>query len=313
MKTREFITKLPIPGFGLSLGLVSFEHFLSHAYDQYSYGAFAALAAGIAVLFAIRIIIDHRGVLKEIENPAVFGVLPIFTMTIMLLIALTVDYLGDIALVVWLSAIAASFIMMIFFIKKFILKFSIEKVFPSWAIIFVGYVVASVTSPDFGMADLGKVIFWIGFVCFIVLLPVLAYRTLKVRKIPEPLIPQIMILAAPANLCIVGCFSAFGDSPPEIVLMILAVLGVAIYIAVMAYMPIMLRIKFYPSFAVLTFPPVISTISFYMIGEYYGLLSNDLFYLLWFVTLIAAILINVYILLRYVVLMYHIAKSTDTN
>ena len=264
-------------------------------------------------MFTLRMIFDHRGILKDIENPAVFGVLPTYTMTIMLLSTYVIDYIGDAAMVIWLGAVAASFVIMFFFVKKFVLKFEIGKVFPSWMIIFVGYVVASATSSAFGMEELGKILFWSGFICYLVLLPLIAYRTLKVRNIPESLIPQITIFAAPANLCIVGCLSAFGGAPPETVLLILAALGVAVYVAVMAYLPVMLRIKFYPSYAAFTFPLVISTVSFYNLGVHYELLSNDVFVILWVMTLIAAILIVLYVLVRYVIYFRNMTKITQVS
>jgi len=311
MNAREFIAKLPVPICGLSLGLASLDLFLTQRYDLYLYSIFAALSAVIVILFTLRIIFDHRGILKDIENPAVFGVLPTYTMTIMLLSTYAKDYIGEAATVIWLGAVAASFVLIFFFIKKFIIKFEMGKVFPSWMIIFVGYVVASVTSPVFGMEELGKILFWSGFFCYLVLLPLIAYRTLKVRNIPEALIPQITIIAAPANLCIVGSLSAFGGAPPDAVLLILAALGVAVYVAIMAYLPVMLRIKFYPSYAAFTFPLVISTVSFYNLGVHYGLLSNDIFVILWAITLIAAILIVLYVLIRYVVYFRNITISAQ--
>jgi len=313
MRAREFISKVPVPVCGLALGLASLDLFLSQRYDPYAYSIFALLSAIIALLFTLRIIFDHRGILKDIENPAVFGVLPTYTMTLMLLSAYAESYIGDIAMAIWLAAIFASFILMFFFVKRFFFKFDIEKVFPSWIIIFVGYVVASVTSPAFGMERLGQIIFWFGFTGYLAILPLILYRTVKVRKIPESLIPQIAIFAAPVNLCIAGCLTAFGGSPPEIPLMILTVLGVISYVAVMLYLPVMLNRKFYPSYAALTFPLVISTSSFYKLGVYYGISSNDLFAIFREFTVIVAIFIVVYVLIRFAIFFYRTARSTVTG
>jgi len=309
MRAKEFITKIPVPICGLALGLASLDLFLSQRYDPYAYGIFAAISAVIAILFTLRIVFDHRGIMKDIENPAVFGVLPTYTMTLMLLSTYAKNYIGDLAIIIWFGAIIASYVMMFFFVKRFFFKLDIEKVFPSWIIIFVGYVVASVTSPVFGMEKLGQIIFWSGFIGYFAIIPIIAYRVFKVRGIPEPLVPQLAIFAAPVNLCIAGCLTAFGDSPPEIPLMLLTVLGVISYVAVMLYMPVMLNRKFYPSYAALTFPLVISTVSFYKLGEYYGLSSNDLFVALREITVAVAILIVVYVLIRYVIFFYQTVRS----
>jgi len=312
MRASEFIKKVPVPICGLALGLASLDLFLSQRYEPYAYSIFALLSAMIALLFTARIIIDGRGVLKDIENPAVFGVLPTYTMTLMLLSTYAKEYIGDIALIIWLCAIAASYVIMFFFVKGFFLRFDIEKVYPSWIIIFVGYVVASVTSPVFGMEWLGRIIFWSGFIGYLMILPLITYRVLKIKKIPESMVPQVAIFAAPVNLCIAGCLTAFGDHPPEIPLMILTALGVISYVAVMLYLPVMLNRKFYPSYAALTFPLVISTVSFYKLGEYYGL-SSDAFVFLRDVTAVAAILIVAYVFLRYAMFLYQAAKSTGTD
>ncbi|AIZ56411.1 potassium-tellurite ethidium and proflavin transporter [Candidatus Methanoplasma termitum] len=313
MNARQFISKVPVPICGLALALASLDIFLSQRYDLYSYSILAALSAIIMALFTIRIVVDWRGIIKDIENPAAFAVLPTYTMTLMLLSTYIKNFAFDVALAVWLGAIIMSFVFMFFFVKKFMLKFNMMTVFPSWVIVFVGYVVASVTSPTFGMQDLGKILFWCGLIGYLIILPLAAYRTLKVRKIPEPLTPQIAIFAAPANLCIVGGLSAFGGSPPEFVLILLIILSVVSYIAVMAYMPKMLNSKFYPSYAALTFPLVISAVSFYRFGEYYGLSSVEIFVILREITVAAAILMVVYVFIRYVIYLYRTAKGPGTT
>ena len=308
MKAKEFITKIPVPICGLALGLASLDLFLSQRYDPYAYNIFAFISAIVALLFTLRLIFDLKGVLKDIENPAIFGVLPTYTMTLMLLSAYAKDYIGDLALIIWLGAIAASIFMMIVFVSRYFFKLDINKVFPSWIIIFVGYVVASVTSPAFGMERLGQMIFWMGVTGYLTVIPLIIYRILKVRKIPESFIPQIAIITAPVNLCISGCLTAFGDSPPETMLKILAVMGVVSYVAVMAYLPVMLNRKFYPSFAALTFPLVISAASFYKLGVYFGF-SSDLFIILRDFTAIAAIAIVVYVLIRFTMFLYQTASG----
>jgi exfoliative toxin A/B len=184
-----------------------------------------------------------------------------------------------------------------------------EKVLPSWIIIFVGYVVASVTSPVFGMEGLGRILFWSGFTGYLALLPLLVYRTVVIRKIAEPFVPTVAIFAAPVNLCVVGCLTVYG-TPPEIVVTILAVLGTISYIAVVGYLPVMLNRKFYPTFSALTFPLVISAVSFYVLGNHYGF-SSDIFWALQAVTVVIAAAVVVYVLIRYIIFLYQAARSSS--
>jgi len=313
MSVKQFIKSTPVPICGLSLGLASLDRFFSEHYsDMYHFGICALFAFVIVLLFTFRIIIDGKGIKKDLENPAVFAVLPTYTMTLMLLSAHAAQYIGIIAQGIWISAIIASFVMMFFFIKRFILRFRIENVFPSWVIIFVGYVVASVTSPAFGMEWLGKLLFWSGFIGYLSILPIAAYRVLFVKGIPESLVPQAAIFAAPVNLCIVGCLTIYENAPPEIVLSLLVILSITSYAAVMLYLPIMLNRRFYPSYAALTFPLVISAVSFHMLGEHYGL-SGDLFNVLQMTVAAIAVIIVVYVLIRYSVFMYRNAMRVAVN
>jgi exfoliative toxin A/B len=325
MSAKDIIKKIPVPICGLSLGLASLDRFLSGTYaDIYTINIFMALSFVIAGLFTMRILIDRKGIREDINAPAVFGTLPTYTMTLMLLseyVKVNIGGIaGDITFAIWISAIAASFVIMFFFVRRFILKFSIDKAVPSWIIIFVGYVVASVTSPAFGMEQLGQLIFWFGFTGCLVMLPLLLYRVLVYRKLPESLVPNVAIFAAPANLCVVGCLTAYGatsaDPLPDaagIALLIMAAVGLIMYTAVICYLPIMLNRKFYPSYSGLTFPLVISAVSFHKLAEYFGPMSGDALNIILTVIACIAIVIVTYVLIRYVMFLYGTAKSTGAQ
>jgi exfoliative toxin A/B len=309
---KQFLTKIPVPICGLSLGLASLDRFLWYNHsDIYAFNVFALFSFIIAILFTLRIIADRKGVIKDIENPAVFAVLPTYTMTLFLLTAFVKDHVGgmagDVSLCIWLGAVIASYALMVLFVKRFFFGFSIEKVFPGWIVIFVGYVVASVTSPSFGMEDIGKILFWSGLIGYISLTPLLAYRTVIVRGIPEPLVPQTAIFTAPVNLCIVGCLTVYAD-PPQVLVYILTFLGVVTYAAVICYLPTMLNRKFYPSFAALTFPLVISAVSFFMLGGHYGISSNDVFIVLSSAAAVIAAAVVVYVLILYTIFLFRAGR-----
>jgi exfoliative toxin A/B len=321
MGVEEFIKKIPVPICGLSLGLASLDRFLRWAHgDINTFEIFALLAFIIAALFTIRILVDRKGIIKDLSAPAVFAVLPTYTMTIMLLCAYLEErfggILGHIGFAVWIGAIVACYVIMFFFVRKFILNFSIENVYPSWVIIFVGYCVACVTCASFNMEMFGQILFWSGFIGYMCMLPPTLYRTVFHRKIPGPLVPQIAIFAAPANLCAVGCLTAYGygvSGVPEAALLLLAAIGTISYFLVLAYLPIMLNRKFYPSFAALTFPLVISAVMFYSFGENYGLMDNEIYSMFQSVTLFIAAAVLVYVLIRYVVFLYRNSKGTSAN
>ena len=317
MGAKEFIMNVPVPACGLSLGLASLDRFLRYDHgDVYVFSIFALLSFIIASLFTIRIFIDSKGIIRDIQTPAVFGVLPTYTMTIMLLSAFVKDHsggiAGDMAFMLWASALTASFVIMFFFIKTVLRSgFSMDKVFPSWVIIFVGYVVASVTSSSFGMEELGRMIFWAGFTGYLLVFPLIAYRTLVFRQYPGHLVPTIAIFAAPVNLCIVGCLTVYDDISgiTWAALSLLTVMGAVSYAAVVAYLPVMLNRKFHPSFSSMTFPLVISAVSIHELGEFHGISSNAAFGIVQTASVLLAVLITVYVFVRYAYFFYGTARS----
>ena len=314
---KEFFSKVPVPICGLSLGLASLDRFLWYIYpDIYKFNIFALFSLCIVLTFTIRIVIDGKGILKDIQTPAVFGVLPTYTMTLMLLSAYVQDHIGgipgDAAFAVWISAIVVSYGLMIFFVKNAFFRFDMEKVSPSWMIVFVGYVVASVTCTSFGAEEIGKTVFWSGFFGGLIMFSLTAYRVLVVRKIPAHLFPMLAIFAAPMNLCVAGCLAAYGGAPGGLTataLMIAAALGTVSYVVVIVHLPIMLNRGFHPSFAAMTFPLVISAVAFYRLGDYFSISSNDIFRILQPLTVMIALAVVVYVLIRYVVFMVNISRT----
>lgn len=59
------------------------------------------------------------------------------------------------------------------------------------------------------MANAGKAAFWFGFVTYLILLPIVIYRVLKVKGMPEQTLPTIAIFAAPASLLLAGYMKSF--------------------------------------------------------------------------------------------------------
>lgn len=314
------VRTVPVSICGLSLGLVSLDRFLWYVYrDIYVFNIFAVLALITTALFTLRLMFDFKGVIRAMQAPSVFAIMPTYLMTLMHLFAYAADHPGglarDLVFLPWLGTIAACYILMFIFTKKFLLNFRMENVFPSWTVVFVGYVTASVTSASFGMEQLGQIIFWSGLICYLGIMPLIVYRTLIVRKIPEPLVASVAIFPSPINQCVVGCIIAFGAPAGAAggALILAAVLGTVSYVLVVGYLPIMLNRKFHSSFSCLTFPLVISAVAFYRLGEFYDLLSNGIFKALQMGTLVIAVCIVVYVLMGYVMLLYREIRDMVTE
>ena len=296
----QIVKKLPVPIVGLMLALAA----LGNLIQSYGNGLrnLMGICSGIILLLVIIKIVKYpKGVKEALENPVVASVFPTITMGTMLLATYLKPYISTFALILWLGSIALHIILMILFTKKFVLNFNMKKVFPSWYIVYVGIAVASVTSAAFEMQTLGKIIFWFAFISYLVLLPIILKRVFVVKEIPEPALPTITILSAPASLCLAGYMNSFANKNMIIVWILLALSQVT-YIAVLAYMPKLLSLKFYPSYSGFTFPLVISAMSLKLTNGFLvkaGTPIPALKYLVNFEEL-AAVIICLYVLFRYI-------------
>lgn len=158
------------------------------------------------------------------------------------------------------------------------------------------------TAPIFHLVYLGQLIFWFGFISYLFLLPIVGYRIIVVKEMPEHAIPTIAILVAPCNLCIAGYLSSFQEKN-MLILGLLVALSFIMFIIVMTYMPKMLKLAFYPSYSAFTFPFVITAIAMKGVNIFLMKIGNRIpsldyivkFLILWAVTMV------LYVLIRYII------------
>ena len=98
--------------------------------------------------------------------------------------------------------------------------------------------------------------FWFGFVCYLVLLVVVTLRYLR-HEAPESARPLFCIYTAPMSLSIVG-YLATADQPSLAFVGVMLVLAQLFFVVVLTRVPQFMRLSFYPSFAAMTFPFVIT-------------------------------------------------------
>lgn len=255
MMTR-IIKKLPVPIAGLMLALATMGNLVA-AYGSVYKNIFGVLSFMIFILLILKICIDGKSVVESLKNPVVASVAPTFPMGMMVLSTYIKPYVSYIALGVWIAALCIHVGLMIYYTKTFIFRFDIRKIFPSIFVVYVGIVVGSVTAPVHNAVFLGQILFWFGFVAYLVLLPVAIYRVLIVKSLEEPVIPTITIFAAPASLCLTGYMSSFAEKSIGLVIF-LFILSLMMLLGVLLYLPRMLSLQFYPSYSAFTFPFVIS-------------------------------------------------------
>ncbi|MDF2675325.1 MAG: C4-dicarboxylate transporter/malic acid transport protein [Clostridiales bacterium] len=252
------LKKYPVPIVGLMLGLAAAGN-LVQSYGEVYRSIFGIASAILFVLMLAKIVKYPKGIVEALDNPVVASVFPTFSMGIMLLSTYLKPFAASLAFAIWIIGVALHIILIFWFTKKFVFSFKVKHVFPSWFIVYVGIAVASVTGPAYKLANLGQAAFWFGLVTYLILLPIVIYRVVKVKEMPEPTLPTLAIFAAPASLLLAGYMNSFEAKNMAMVWFLMA-LSIIMYVVVVIMLFKLLELKFYPSYSGFTFPLVISGI-----------------------------------------------------
>ena len=292
---RKVACKAPVPLGGLMLGLASAGNMVPDVKLL-----FGVLSLSVLAIILLRIVLDTKNFKEEMKNPAIAGISCTIPMGIMVLTTYTEPSLPTFSYAIFIGALLTHFALMIYFTKTFMLKFDVHKMLPAYFVVYVGIAVGSVVAPIYDAYTLGQALFWFGFASYLVLLPLIFYRVSIKKTVPEPLLPTVAIFAAPASLCLAGYLSSFQSKEMALVGVLFS-LSLISYIAVILYLPKLLKLKFYPSCSAFTFPLVISAIATNATYKYLKAEGTDipaLQYLAWFEIALALVLIT-YVLVRY--------------
>jgi exfoliative toxin A/B len=305
----NFIRKIPMPMSGVALAVASLGNLLLSPFGEVVRLICGIVSAVLLCMFLLKIICDFKNVKEELKNPVLLSVLPTSTMAVMVISTYLKPHFGVFALALWYFALIVHIFIMLVFAKRYLLGFELKNVFPTWFVACVGIVVASVTSADMGTTHIGQIIFYAGFVFYMIVLPVAIYRMAKI-EIPEPARPTVAIFTAPMNLSLVGYFSAFDTYNAAFVYAML-VASIVLYIYATIKVIPLLKTKFFPSFAAFTFPYVISATAYSLANDFLIEQGFNFFTLVPTVTKWIAIVMVIFVLIRYAMFFASIIRSKE--
>lgn len=297
---NEVLKKLPVPIVGTILGLASAGN-LIQSYGEVYRNIFGIISTLVLILMSIKIVKYPKSVAESLENPIVSSVFPTLDMAIMVLSTYIEPYAPVIGRIIWIMGLTIHIILIFWFTKKFTLNFKIEQVLPTWLVVYVGIAVASVTGPTHGLETVGQVAFWLGVITLLIFLPIIIYRVMVVKEMPEQTLPTLAIFSAPASLLLSGYLNSFQMKNLTIVYF-LAALSISMYTVVIIMLFKLLKLKFYPSYSAFTFPLVISGIAMKLANEFLiksGHAIPELRYLILFQEAVG-VMLTLYVLFRYV-------------
>lgn len=305
---KHFLNAIPIPICGLILGTVSLGNLLFAEGFQAIGNVFCLIGILIMGLFLLKLLFTFKHTLADLKNPIIASVAPTFTMSLMVISVVLERVFPNLLMndVLWLTSIGLHLGLMTYFVVVHILPVDItlEYVYPSWFITFVGIGVIPNTSAVF-IKELGEIVVWIALVLYFTLLPVILKRIMFQKMTEASAVPLITILTAPGSLCLAGYLSVFKEGSALFVALML-VLSQAIYFCVVFYMKKMLEVGFYPSYAAFTFPLVISATAMFKSSQFF--IDRPILFgtteLLSIIETVLAIAMVCYVLLKYFVHLY---------
>ena len=219
-------------------------------------------------------------------------------MSLMVLSTYLLQFIPSIAYTIWIIGIALHIMLIIYFTYHFIIRdFNISNVYTSYWIVFVGITMGAITSHAHNVEEIGFILFIIGFIGMIITLPLVIYRYITYKNIPDMNKPLICIFAAVLNILIVGYINSAPDINMNFVIT-LYLFACIFYIFALCKFIEYRNLKFYPSFAAFTFPFVISANA---TKEISNLVNTTFIFnnILKIETAIALILV-IYVLIKYI-------------
>lgn len=293
---KKIAKTTPVPLSGLLLGLSSVGNMVPDYRWFFGFFAFAILA-----LLIIKFTFDVDNLRNDFKNPAIAGIACTMTMGTSVLSTYLKPYSFDVAMGMWIVSMIVHLGFMAYFTKNYIVKFEVRKCLPCYFVVYVGFAVNSFIAPVYGYVTFGQALFWFGLASLFLLLPPLLYRAMVHKGIPEPLIPTLMIFAAPTNVCLNAYLKTY-QAPEQALVWIMLVMAIVLYVGCLLVLPkILLLKKFLPAYSSLTFPLAISGIASTASYNYFKGIGNDmawLQYLAWFQVAMAVVFV-IYVLIRY--------------
>ncbi len=307
------LKKCPVPITGLILGLAATGN-LVQSYGEIFRSIFGIISAILYILMIYKLFKFESEVKENLQNPVIASIFPTFSMATMLLATYIKPFSQTFALIFWSIGVILHIVLIIWFSNKFLLNFKIKQVFPSWFVVYVGIAVASVTAPAFKMFFVGQLSFYFGLITYIILLPIVIYRVLKIKEMPESTLPTLIIFAAPASLLLAGYMNSFEIKNISLSWFLIT-LSVFMYLVALIMLPRLLKLKFYPSYSAFTFPLIISGIAMKLANTYLIKLGTHIEWMVLLIKLqeIIAVTLTLYVLNKYIKFLTTDLKEQTTS
>ena len=296
---KVFFKKIPLALSSLVLALFSLSNQISH-YTLIAQGIWCLASIGFILILG-RLILGFEQIREDLRNPVVASAFASFFMAAFLFAShLPLAQTG--LSVTWVGLLGLYIAYIIFFSLRFMRPLSLNQVFPSWFVVYVGPAISLVTVPASVPTSIKGLILGVTGLATLALFPLVLWRMRQIA-IPHLYQPILAILAAPLALLITSSIKS-NQRPATIILVGLFVFSQIFFFCALRLFARLVNKGFIPLFAAFSFPLVNSVNAFKAATTSLGLV-NPVTQLIYTIELILVLAIMAYLLYHFIKLLYN--------
>jgi len=211
---------------------------------------------------------NYRTFLNEIRHPLSGSLMAPISMALLILCDYLATIVPLIAYPLWFASLALHIMLMTLFFYFQFKNFNIANIVPSWFLYPVGLISSSLAGSQLGHTVFSETLASVCIAIYFFMLPLVLYRLVFAGMLPRRAKPTLAIMAAPINLTLAAYLVNFSEPDP---ILTGALAGIAITMTLLIYLcyiPLM-RLRFQPSIAAVTFPSVISAVAMHHLTTWF--------------------------------------------
>ncbi len=255
------LQKAPLATSGLILGLLGLGNLLKDI--SLILNAICGILAFLIWLHLLYSMFHNFNHVKDqLNNPLVASVFTTFFMSGFLVTTYLNTFFSNVTVInqfiipLWVVCLIGMLLHMTIFSMKYLKRFTLENVYPSWTVLYIGIAIAGLTAPVSGYYIIGKASVIYGFLATCIVLPIV-FKRLKAYPLQRSIKPNTSTICAPFSLVAAAYVLTFPNANSYIIIIFL-VLSQFFYFYIVLQLPQLLKAPFSPVFSAFTFPLVIS-------------------------------------------------------
>lgn len=262
---------VPTSQASLALGMIGLGHAWALYVPEFGKNVQPILASfGAFLLFPVLIkyLLNRHIFSADIKHPLTGSLMAPMSMALLILCDYLAVILPLIAYPLWFAALTLHVCLAVLFFSYQLRNFRMSNIVPSWFLYPVGLISSSLAGTQFGHTVYSETIASVCITIYFFMLPLVLYRLVFEGMLPRRARPTLAIMAAPINLTLSAYLVNFSEPDP---ILTGALAGIAITMTMLIYLCYirLLRLKFQPSIAAITFPSVISSIAMHRLTSFF--------------------------------------------